>query len=116
MGSAVLNKPPSPFLTFVYCFLLISFLFYISHRIVVEYVKGGASSVHGSSPKHDSNAVGQVPPKQSSPTHNNPISYSTAQAGRAVVNCGPGKSYRSCLPGPKNSSNNSRGGLYPGRH
>ncbi|KAI9186676.1 hypothetical protein LWI28_019767 [Acer negundo] len=115
MGSAVLNKPPSPFITFIYCFLLISSLFYIPHRIVAEYEKDGASSVHGSSPKHDSNAVGQVPPKKSSPTQNNP----TSQAGSAVVDCGRGNSYRSygsCLPGPKKSSNNSRGGLYPGRH
>ncbi|KAK4849750.1 hypothetical protein QYF36_000533 [Acer negundo] len=74
MGSAVLNKPPSPFITFIYCFLLISSLFYIPHRIVAEYVKAGASSVHGSSPKHDSNAVGQVPPKKSSPIQNNPHS------------------------------------------
>ncbi|KAK4851529.1 hypothetical protein QYF36_015962 [Acer negundo] len=88
MGSAVINKPPSPFLTFVYCFLLISFLFYIPRRIVAEHVKDGASRVHGSPSGHAPNAVQQGSPKQSSPTQNNPNSV----AGKAV-RCSPITSY-----------------------
>ncbi|KAK1582033.1 hypothetical protein Q3G72_011232 [Acer saccharum] len=99
MGSAVLNKPPSPFITFIYCFLLISFLFYIPHRIVAQGVKNGASSVHGSPLGQAPNAVGHgSSPKQSSPTQNHPITAAALNPNKPAVNCGRGVNH-SCLPG-----------------
>ncbi|KAK1581541.1 hypothetical protein Q3G72_006897 [Acer saccharum] len=130
MGSAVLNKSFSSFIAFVYGFLLISFLLNIPHAQGAVRVYSGrsrslgannrASRVGAPPARPDSNAQ-QSPPKQKNPN---------SVTGRAVVNCGRGKAYTSCLPGSKNESGEpmynwvegvppsyNRGGeLYPGRH
>ncbi|KAK4852345.1 hypothetical protein QYF36_023156 [Acer negundo] len=103
MGSAVLNKPPSPFITFVYCFLLISFLFYIPHRIAAG--EGSGKSGVGPGPsRHAPSAVQHGSPKQSSPTQKKPESFDIANSlnrTRPVVNCGRDTAYSECLPDPK---------------
>ncbi|KAK2637613.1 hypothetical protein Ddye_025408 [Dipteronia dyeriana] len=100
MGSAVLNKPPSPFITFVYCFLLISFVFYIPHRIVALGEGSGKSRVRGSQQQHAPSAVQQGSPKQSSPTQPYPKNFveKALNPNKPVVNCGRGENYK-CLPG-----------------
>ncbi|KAK1584033.1 hypothetical protein Q3G72_029245 [Acer saccharum] len=113
MGSAALNKPPSPFITFVHCFLLISFLFYIPHRIVAQRVKNGASSVHGSPLGHAPNAVGQGSPKQSSPTQNHP----TTVAGRAAESCSRSSAIynRGCVSAVRGDRGHGESPVNPGR-
>ncbi|KAL5837857.1 hypothetical protein ACOSQ3_015026 [Xanthoceras sorbifolium] len=105
LNSDVLNKSPSSFITFVYCFLLISFLFNIPHRIVAvaQGVKNGASSVGKPPLMHAPSATRQGSPKQSSPAR---------IPNKAVVNCSRGSSYRSCLPSTRNESTENRGSSY----
>ncbi|KAL5768312.1 hypothetical protein ACOSP7_014873 [Xanthoceras sorbifolium] len=109
MGSAVLNKSPSSFITFVYCFLLISFLFNIPHRIVAQ--GNGKSGVHGSPLGRSPSAARQGSPKQSSPTqlHPNPVTRAAENPNESVVNCSRYKSYSSCLPSTRNESTENRG-------
>ncbi|KAK1580915.1 hypothetical protein Q3G72_001313 [Acer saccharum] len=104
MGSAALNKPPSPFITFVYCFLLISFLFYIPHRIVAVGERSGASRVGPGPLRHAPSAVQHGSPKQSSPTQKKPESIDIKKAlngDRPIEDCGRGTKYSACMPDPK---------------
>ncbi|KAI9186433.1 hypothetical protein LWI28_017243 [Acer negundo] len=109
MGSAVLNKPPSPFLTSVYCFLLISFLFYIPHRIAAGE-SSGKSGVGPGPLRLAPSAVQQGSPKQSSPTQKKPESIVSAKSlmgGHPVANCGRDQLYSKCLPDPKKQGKRS---------
>ncbi|KAK1581551.1 hypothetical protein Q3G72_006947 [Acer saccharum] len=93
MGFAVPIKSPSSFIAFVFCFLLISFLFNIPHPIAAQRVKNGASSVHGSPLKHDSNAAAQ----RGSPEQSSPTKISNEKNISAIENCSF-ENYLSCRP------------------
>ncbi|KAK3200551.1 hypothetical protein Dsin_023966 [Dipteronia sinensis] len=107
MGSAVLNKPPSPFITVAYCFLLISFLFYIPHRIVAQDETSGKSGLQKPQPGHAPSAVQKDPPTQLYPKTFDV--RKALNASKPVVDCGRDAAYTSCIPGSNHSLDNSSG-------